>query len=622
MRVLKSIMRWFFALQAIPLVLMAVFSLLKPRHATHVVSLRSHIAACAFFLVLSLPFVMAWWTTRKPSAKRNVWAVVASLFYLAEGLLLLFVLHKSPAISHGASARDGLLFVAIGVAGVILFSLRDAVSASELAAVKRAPIAGDRTSPWMNRVFTALSIAAQFASMYLWSTWARSHGLQYRGRMPWFVLFTIAVLTATILHECGHALIAWGFHMKLLSFNAGPFQWRKREGKWKFKFVPSGFDNLGGAVCVVPTDAKQPRVHDLWMIAAGPLSNILFGSVALYLLLCAHWPYYEQTWRLVAYTASFSFIAAVTNMLPFMTEDGGYSDGAQILQILTNSPLYDYRRTMNSLASTLVTERRYRDLDIDAIQRAAKQFPQEFRGVNLQLCASNYFMDTGRITEARVALATAEAIYNNYSVDLPGPVHSPFVIGHAYLNHNAAAARTWWERMEAKKFERNNVDYWLAQSALYWIEGRMKEAEEAWRKADAEAQKLPQFGAYEFDRMRCALLRKELDHPSTEPVVPVAPVFRVASTPVAPAAQAFREAPTPSVPVAPVFRGDPAPAVPVAPFIPFAPVFRVAPTASASVARDVPFAPVAAVLPATAEDNARFDPLQFLRAAAIENLRS
>ena len=97
MRVLKSIMRWFFALQAIPFLLMAVFSLLKPRHATHVVSLRSHLIACAVFLVLSLPFVMAWRPTRKPSAKRNLWAIVASLFYLAEGLLWFWMRHRIPA---------------------------------------------------------------------------------------------------------------------------------------------------------------------------------------------------------------------------------------------------------------------------------------------------------------------------------------------------------------------------------------------------------------------------------------------------------------------------------------------------------------------------------------------
>jgi Zn-dependent protease len=605
-------MRWFFAVQAIPFLLMAVFSLLKPRHATHAVSLRSHIVACAVSLVLSLPFVMAWWTTRKPSAKRNVWAIVASLFYLAEGLLLLIALHKFPAYANGLSPRDGLYPVIIGVAGVILFSLRDAVSASEVAVVKHAPIAGDRTHPLVYRAFTALSVVLQIACMVLCSHWAQSHGLLNRGRIPWFILVTVAVLATAVLHECGHALIAWGFHMKLLGFNAGPMQWQKRDGRWKFKFVPAGFINLGGAVRVVPTDAKQPRVHDLWTIAAGPLSNIFFGSIALYLLLNANWPYYEQTWRLVAYTASFCYIAGITNLLPFMTEDGSYSDGARILQILTHSPLEEYHRTMNSLASMLVTERRYRDLDIDAIQRAANQYPQERRGLFLQLCASNYYLDTGRISDARAALGTAEAIYNDNSIDLPGPLHTPFVIGHAYLNHNAAAARIWWERMEAKKFERNNVDYWLAQTALYWIEGRMKEAEEVWRKADAEAQKLPRFGgAYEFDRMRCALLRKELDHPSTEPAVPVAPVFRVASTPAAP-----------------VFREAPIAAAPVAPFTPFAPVYRVPPTPAAPVAPvapfapDAAFAPVATALPATAEDNARFDPLQFLRTVAIENLRN
>ena len=72
--------------------------------------------------------------------------------------------------------------------------------------------------------------------------------------------------------------------------------------------------------------------------------------------------------------------------------------------------------------------------------------------------------------------------------------------------------------MHSKKIERKNVDYWLAGSALHWIEGRLPEAEEAWRQADAEARKLPRFGAYEFDRDRVAYLRALLDrHPESEP---------------------------------------------------------------------------------------------------------
>jgi hypothetical protein len=216
-----------------------------------------------------------------------------------------------------------------------------------------------------------------------------------------------------------------------------------------------------------------------------------------------------------------------------MTEDGGYSDGARILQILTHSPLDDYHRLMNTLASTLVTQRRYRDLDIEAIERNAEHFWQDVRGVNLRLCAVNFYIDSGSIREARLALAKAEATCINSSIDLPAPLHTAFVIGQAYLNHDAAAARRWWDQMEAKKPERKNVDYWLAQTALCLVEGRVEDSREAWQKADAEAQKLPAFGAYDFDRYRCSLLRQELDNPAQARHVPVATRVRIA--PAAPA---------------------------------------------------------------------------------------
>ncbi len=175
-----------------------------------------------------------------------------------------------------------------------------------------------------------------------------------RGRLPWYLVATVAVLAATLLHEGGHALLAWTLKRELLSFNAGPLQWRKREGVWKFKFDAEGFYNVGTAIRLAPADPNQPRAHDLWVIAAGPLANLFWGSLALWAVTQASWPFYQQTWRLVAFTASFCFIAAATNLLPFMTEDGGYSDGARILQMMTNSPLNDPRHAASSRPSILV----------------------------------------------------------------------------------------------------------------------------------------------------------------------------------------------------------------------------------------------------------------------------
>jgi hypothetical protein len=65
--------------------------------------------------------------------------------------------------------------------------------------------------------------------------------------------------------------------------------------------------------------------------------------------------------------------------------------------------------------------------------------------------------------------------------------------------------------LEAKKPVRLNLDYWLAASALHWIEGDLKTASEAWEKANGLAQGLPKAGSYDFDRDCCQLLRHAID---------------------------------------------------------------------------------------------------------------
>src|SRR6202034_2472891 len=161
------------------------------------------------------------------------------------------------------SATPGLLVLAIGAGGLYFFAqggpAPTSKSASEASAAtpepvviktKPTPVKGDRTHPWVNYLVTAITLAAEVAALYYWSHWALAHGLTHRGALPWFILFTFAVLISTIVHECGHAFFAWGCYMKLLSFNAGPLRWQKREGKWQFKFHPAGFVDLGGSVRV------------------------------------------------------------------------------------------------------------------------------------------------------------------------------------------------------------------------------------------------------------------------------------------------------------------------------------------------------------------------------------
>ena len=486
------------------------------------------------FVVLGVLNLVAWWSTRTISAFRNTWAIIASVLTLARVGIVIYLSHEPPSL-----ASPGLWSGALAIAGLVIFSqggspadaksgikssdakspLAKAASSPKLARPK--PVSGDRTHPWARHGFAALSLVLEVVTIFLWTLWAHKHGI-VRSRQPWYFTFTLAVLITTVLHECGHALVAAHFKMKLMSFAAGPLRWLKVDHKWKFKFNWEGLFSLGGAVRVVPTNPKQPRNDELFMIAAGPIANVVTGSLLLMIVLTNRWAADSQAWRILAYAASFSFIAAITNMLPFRTDCGGYSDGARILQLLTNSPMLDYFRSINAVAATGVTPQRYKDMDVARIERAAALFPSDMKGVHMKLCAYECHVDAGRIPEARAALAAAERIHDQNGIDLSAPLHTVFVTGHAVLNRNRNAARVWWDRMEAKGVECKGFDYWAAKSALLRLEGKQADANDAWQKASVEAEKRPQCGSSELDRDRLEMLRLELDGTSSV-AMPVAP---------------------------------------------------------------------------------------------------
>jgi hypothetical protein len=189
-----------------------------------------------------------------------------------------------------------------------------------------------------------------------------------------------------------------------------------------------------------------------------------------------------------------------------MQSEASYSDGGRIYHLLNGGPLADLYRVMNLVGATLVTPLRPRDYDIDAIQRAEISFTQGMHALLLRLFASSYYLDHRMIPQAAQAVAEAERIQQESALDLPAELCMAFVFRTAFLRRDAADARQWWERMEAKKPTHFGVDYWLAQSALCWIEGRKAEASIAWEKGNQLAQQLPPAGDYEFDRYRCALL--------------------------------------------------------------------------------------------------------------------
>jgi hypothetical protein len=406
------------------------------------------------------------------------------------------------------------MVLAIGVAGLVAFWRRYEEPDSAATTQENLRIPGDGTSDLVNKMVQFLIFAVGFGAYFWWIGWLRAKGVPV-SQSFWHrnIMVVLVLLGITTLHELGHAATGLALGMKLRAFLVGPFQWRIRDGKWEFQFNRKEILSAGGATGVVPATADFPRSSYLCMVAAGPFATLLTGTFALWIALAAKGDSPVQAGGHFALFGAWSLVGCAVNLLPLRTKHN-YSDGAQIYQLLSDGPWGDYHRVAAVVGSTLVTPLRPRDYDSQAILRAAHSITQGIQGLALRLYAYGYFLDHGRIFEAGEALREAESIYRQSASDIPAELHTEFVFGSAYVRRDAAAAREWWTRMEAKKPTRFNEDYWRAESALHRIEGNLKEANEAWEKANALAQQLPKAGAYEFDRYCCSLLRKALDEAS------------------------------------------------------------------------------------------------------------
>jgi hypothetical protein len=398
---------------------------------------------------------------------------------------------------------------------------------------------GDGTSNLLNKIAQGLSVIGYLAAWWSCDLWmVRLGEPRPRGGL---LLAALLGFLVTLVHELGHATIGLALHMRLRSFMAGPFEFRIREGKWTFKFNPVGLLTDAGATGVVPTTPDQPRWHPLLMIAAGPVTNLYIGLIAIGFA----WACSVSGGENIAYVyplglfAAFNFVACIVNMIPIRTGNN-YSDGAKIFQLLSGGAWADYHRAIAVVSSGLVTPLQPRDYPIDAIKNSSLTISKGQMGLLLRLYAYSYYLDSGLFDEAALSLLQAEAVYKDSASGIAAGLHTVFVFGNAVVRRDAAAARVWWDRMTAKKPTRKNCDYWRAQSALLWIEGDLTRAFEAWTNANKMALALPSAGAYEFDRTCCTLLRQAMDGKPLDTKAPPpkpAPVAAAAVVTQAPAMQ-------------------------------------------------------------------------------------
>src|SRR5260370_17933369 len=199
------------------------------------------------------------------------------------------------------------------------------------------------------------------------------------------------------------------------------------------------------------------------IVAAGPTAHLLTDLVALPLALNAAGHAWAPAWEFFAVLTTLSWMG-LFNLVPVRPEDK-YSDGAQIYQLLSNGPWADFHLAFSMVGSSLATPLRARDFDLGVLEKAAAFMPGGRRGMLLQLFLYMHHSDCGNLAESLRHFANAESIYPQAATELTPDVHLEFVYVNAAVKRDAAAARLWWQRMEAKGKARQTVDYWKANSA-------------------------------------------------------------------------------------------------------------------------------------------------------------
>lgn len=510
MHALRKFLYWIFAITAVSCFQISFTLLIRTLQMPSDARVGRAFLVPTGFALMTGVFTAAWWTVWKRKPSGRVWGVAASLINIATGLWP-FVMWPHDVFSGfgilGALSAFGLV-TAIGVAGLVVFLRREQPPEPVIEGAGIAKIPGDGTSPLLNKAASVLILIGYSGAWWWCGRWISENAVP-TGQMTILLIF-IAGSLLTPVHELGHTVTGLALGMKLRLFLAGPFHWQLDEGKWKFKFDLKGILADTGGTGLVPTTATQPGWHDVCVTLAGPLTNLFLGLVALVIAFTVGPDSPLQSQGFLVLFGAFNLVCFVTNLLP-LRMGMQYSDGARIYQRLSGGPWADFYRSVSGVTSSLVTPLRPRDYNIDAIQRASAGIHQGAQGMLLRLYAYSFYLDRGRMAEARDAFDEAGRIYHDSASDIRAELYTVFVFGAAYVQRDASAARAWWDRMQAKKPTRFNVDYWRAKAALDWIEDHPADANVAWQKSDDLARQLPHAGAYEFDRSCCLLLRQAMD---------------------------------------------------------------------------------------------------------------
>ncbi|HEX5437630.1 MAG TPA: hypothetical protein VFW98_10760 [Gemmatimonadaceae bacterium] len=289
-----------------------------------------------------------------------------------------------------------------------------------------------------------------FSSAAAAPPWARASG---RGVAAWIGVVVLTALVAIAVHEGGHALGGRLAGFQLVAFVVGPVQLVRGNAGGRLG-LNRHIQHVGGLVVCAPTTwtgAADFRRAFRWFAAAGPLTSLVVGAVAM-AAAASGTP--GSLWTSILFVGGLiSLACGVGTLVPFHMAAGFYSDGAQVLRF--REPNARAGKRLGPLAEisalTMFAQTQPpREWDAELVATVGGITEQTELGVTARILRYHLALDRGDVADARdvlqgtidaaatLATATADRTRGLLAVEA--------AVFEGVWRRDAGAARRWLER--------------------------------------------------------------------------------------------------------------------------------------------------------------------------------
>jgi tetratricopeptide (TPR) repeat protein len=159
---------------------------------------------------------------------------------------------------------------------------------------------------------------------------------------PWYSAF---IFVNIVLHESGHAIMAWAAGFKLRIISIGPFTFWRDHSRFQFRFDPARLFESGGYMGAVPVSDRNLRLYETAVVAAGPAANALTCLVLFAVFFSLPGTAWQPWWWIASFNGVIAGVMAASNLIPL-----GYCDGTMLLHLILWTPagrlLLDRKRVL------------------------------------------------------------------------------------------------------------------------------------------------------------------------------------------------------------------------------------------------------------------------------------